>query len=145
MASDWYNRGKTEVANGDTDLLTSNLKVMLVAPGYVFDPDADFVSDVVASEVSGTGYTGGFGGAGRKALTNRAIVEDDVNDRAEFDADDLTWTALNVGDIGGAIVFREATSDADSPLIGFLDPADISTNGGDITIQWDAEGILRLT
>jgi hypothetical protein len=146
MASGWYNKGKAQVANGGIDLLTDTIKVMLVSSAYTFNPDHNFASDANAQEIAVTGYTGGFGGGGRKTLANKTITEDDTNDRAVFDADDPVWTALGAGaTIGGAILLKEVTNDGASPVILFLDPADLPTNGSDFQLQFDATGIAWLT
>jgi len=146
MASAWFNRGKQQVLSGSTSLLSDTIKVMLVTSSYTFDADHNFVSEVSANEVSVVGYTGGFAGAGRKALANKSVTEDDTNDLAYFDADDLTWTGLATGaTVGGAILVKEVTNDAASQLLVFMDLADTPTNGGDITLAWNASGIVRLT
>lgn len=130
------------------DLIADTLKVMLIGTGVAYTPDADhrFVSSVVGSEISVTGYTGGFGGAGRKSLASRTLSADDTNDRGVFDAADLTWTALGSGaTIGGAVLFKELTSDALSPLIAYYAFTNTPTNGGDITIQWSSSPSALLT
>ncbi len=145
MASAWFNRGKQQILSGGTNLLTDTIKVMLVTSSYTFDADHNFVSEVSANEPAVSGYTGGFAGAGRKTLANKSVTEDDTSDLAFFDADDLTWSALATGaTIGGAILIKEVTNDAASHLLIFMDLADTPTNGGDITIAWNASGIIRL-
>ncbi len=146
MASAWYNKGKFDVLNGSTVLLASGIKCMLVNSAYSFVDTHNFVSDVSANEISVTNYTGGFAGSGRKLLTAKTVTEDDTNDLAYFDAADLTWTALGAGaTIGGAILIRELTTDANSVVLAFMDLTDTATNGGDITISWNAAGILKIT
>lgn len=144
MASAWYNKGKGVVMNGDIDLLTDTIKVMLVTSAYTFDADHDFANDVTG-ELTVSGYTGGFGGAGRKTLASKTVTIDNTNDRAYFDAADVSWTALGAGEtIGGAILLKEVTNDAASPLIAFIDLANAATAGTDVSIIWSTEGILRL-
>jgi hypothetical protein len=118
---------------------------MLVSSAYTFSPDHNFVSDVSADEISVTGYTGGFAGAGRKTLSAKTFTEDDANDWAYLDADDIVWNTLGAGaTIGGAILIKEVTNDAASPLLAFMDLTNTSTNGGDITVSWNASGIMRI-
>lgn len=143
MASSIYNRGKAYV--GAQGWITPVFKVMLITSAYAFNVDHDFVSDLGAVELTGTGYTAGFGGAGRKTLGTKAVNVNDTDNRAEFDAADLTWTAINAGTAAAAVVIHEATSDADSELIAYLDPSDIVTNGGDYTITWPTTGLFYLT
>jgi hypothetical protein len=145
MASGWTNKGRHGVLGGTINLLTDTIKVMLVNATTSIDPDLNFVSQISANELSGTGYTGGFGGAGRKTLASKTVTEDDTNDRAYFDAADLTWTAINAGTPVMALIIKEITNDAASIVIGWVDVNDIATNGGDYTVAWDANGILRLT
>lgn len=145
MASSWYDAGRSEVLNGGIVLLTDTIKVVLLSPSYTFSTGHQFISDVVANELSGTGYAGGFAGAGRKALASKTIVKDTVGHTAYFDAADLTWTAINAGTIGWAILVKEITNDASSKLIAVLDPSDFTTVGADVTLQFAANGLLVLT
>jgi hypothetical protein len=145
-----YNLAKKLIADGSLDLLTDTIKVMLVGSTYTEDADHDYVNpSAYLTEISGTGYAGGYGGSGRKTLASKTVTEDDANDRAEFDAANLTWTSINAGTPAGAILIREraATGDTMSELIAFIDSGGfpIVTNGGDLSITWDAEGILNLT
>lgn len=143
MATNWYNRGLYELSQGQR-WDTAALKVMLLEAGYTFNKDHDFVSDVVASEAAGTGYTGGFGGSGRKALSTPTVTLDDSNDLIKFDCDDLTWSALDLGTLDKFVIFRELTNDASSPLWCCGDPADLVTNGGNVTLVFNASGVLKL-
>ena len=148
MASGWYNLAVQKIMDGTIDLDTDTLKVMLVQSGYSYDPDDDFVdnggaADPIDQELTVTGYTGGFGGAGRKTLANKAVTKDDTNDYAIFDnTADITWTALGSGEtIAAAIVIKEVTADTDSYLICYLEVTSTATNGGDITLQFHTNGI----
>jgi len=148
MASFVFNDFKANTMNGTIDLDTDTIKVALV--DATFDgtlDDGPALSNITTlGELSGTGYTGGWGGAGRKTLASAAVAVDDVNDRASFDAADVTWTAINAGTINGAVIFKDgAANDTTSYVIAFIDLANTTTNGGDITIQWGANGILLLT
>lgn len=145
MASNLYQNGIMLILDRTIDYAANTIKVMLLGTGYTPNKDHVFVSDVVASELSGTGYTGGFGGSGRKTLASKTIGKNDSTDKAYLDAADVTWTAINAGTIGFAVVFKEITSDAASPVICNVDLADIVTNGGDVTIAWDAAGILTIS
>lgn len=140
----WYNKGKYAVFSGETVLLTDTIKVMLVGPGATFDPDDNFISDLTG-ELSGTGYVAGFGGSGRKTLQGKSFTEDDATDYAYLDGNDLVWVAINAGTAAAAVLVREMSSDADSVLLAFIPFSNITTNGGDLNLQWSASGILRVT
>lgn len=141
MASGVYNNAKSEFILGNIPWELATIKVMLVGPEYVFDPDDDFISQIVAHEVSGTGYTGGFGGSGRKTLASKTVTINDSLDRAVIDADDVLWTSLNVGTVAAAVIVKENTFDGDSLLISYMDFNDLITNGGDFSLVWSTSGI----
>jgi len=145
MASLVFNVGKTVIADGTVDLLTDVLRVMLVDSTYV--PDADdahigIASGARAAELSGSGYV-----ADGELLSNRAVNQDDGNDRAEFDdTADMTWTGIDAGTAAAAVIYLDSGTDSTSWPICYIDTGGfpVVTNGGDLTIQWNAEGILQL-
>jgi hypothetical protein len=150
-----YNRAATRIGSDALQLSTSTLKVILVTASYVANRDHDFVdmggaNDPIDHELNGvTNYTRGFGGAGRKTVANKVFTEDDANDRGELDVDDVVWTALGAGgqgDVAAAILIKENTNDADSELISYYDSGFPKTlNGGDLTVQVNAEGLLQFS
>jgi len=146
MASKWYGKGLRKILDRTIDWVGSaNIKVMLLN-AHTFDPDHEFVSSVVADEFTGTGYTGGHNGAGRKALASKTITDDTANDRIELDAaDPSAWTGLNSDTVAWVIVFEQGASDAASQLICALDPADLTTNGGDVALSFNAEGVAQVS
>jgi hypothetical protein len=130
---------------GDLDLDTATLKGMLLTSSYVPNPDHKFVSNIVANECSVSGYTGGYGGAGRKTLSSVTIAEDTTNNRCVIDAaDPATWVALGAGNTLGFIaIIREFTSDAASPVLAVLEfSSTLLTNGGDVAVQFSADGMF---
>ncbi len=141
MANKMYGSGMANLRPVDWPTLT--LKVMLLNSSAAFAIGDDTVSDISALEVSGTGYTGGFAGAGRLALTNKTSTF--VNPYWVLDADDLSWAGLNVGTIGAAAIWYPVTSDADSILIAYIDSGfPVATSGGAFPIQWSSDGVLRV-
>ena len=146
MASGWYNSGKRDILDGTIDLVNDTIKMMLVNDTYVPNADHDFVDDVNADELSGTGYVAGFGNSGRKTLVSKAFSTDLTNDRAELTAAALTWAAINAGTAAYGILIKEITNDAASRLIAWIDFANVVTNGGDLTITPDSvQGLLQIT
>jgi|SRR5687768_634406 len=145
MASMWYTKGLRRLQGGATGAIdwagAANIKVMLLSSSVAYTPNKDheFVSDVNLSEADGSGYVGGFGGAGRKTLTGKTITDDTATDRVNFGASNPSnWSAVGLtsGSITHVIVMAEVTSDAASPLIACLDPADLVTNGGDVGLTF---------
>ena len=141
MASFIYNKAKKLFLDGTLNWPGQTYKAMLVTTGYAASADHDFVSSAVGGELSGTGYVGGFAGAGRKTLTSKVVTESDADDRAYIDCDDIQWVGINAGTIHAVVVIQEVTSNADSRLIAFLElTADQPTNGGDVTIVIPTNG-----
>ena len=82
--------------------------------------------------------------AGGKALTNKSVTEDNINDRAEFDADDSTWPVATIT-ARAAVIYKDTGVASTSPLIAYIDfGEDFSTSGADFTVEWDSDGILAL-
>lgn len=129
MSATAYNRGKYLALTGAITT-SADLRVLLVAPGYTFNPDHNFVSEVSAYELTGAGYS-------RQALANKSVTEDDAGDFAYLDADDASWASIASGEtIGGAIVYLYNASDAAAQLLSFYDLADQTTNGGAVQVRW---------
>jgi hypothetical protein len=147
MASLWTNKAAFLVMSGQLDLdAATGLKFMLLQSSLTPLRTHNFISDIVSAECSVTGYTGGFGGAGRKTLASKTVTEDDTNHRGVFDAADPSQYTLGAGNTlrHGAIV-EEKTSDADSPVLFFLDMgADKVTNGGTMDFQFSSNGIAYI-
>ena len=82
---------------------------------------------------------------GWETLANASIALDAANDRVEFDADNPSYTALDAGTIAAAIIFKQVNDDTDSPLIAQIDFADLVTNGSDVELQINTEGLFYVT
>lgn len=153
------NATKENLFNAVTDYVTGTINVALAdnSNDFVFDPDththlADIFGGTApdATEMSGTGYT-------RKTLSTKATSTDAATDEARWDADDVTWTGLNAGDIQTIIVYEATTDDAtpaDDPVLAVftddtsgtqVDNLPLTTNGGDITITWATDGIKKIS
>ena len=156
----WFNNGKTvfldprfnwgtAMPEPPFEILLDVIFVALMRAAYSINIDThlDF-ADVSTNEIVATGYVA-RGDA--SPLASKAVVVDNPNDRAEFDAADLTYSSIGNGTndtFTQIIIGRENTTtptNADSPLIAHATVASTLTNGGDITLQWNAEGILQIT
>ncbi len=150
MASFLYGKTAEKIVKQTFDYLVNVVTCGLSTSVHVPIKDNEFLDetgadDFVDGELSGTGYTGGFGGSGRKVLGSKTVVWDSGNSRVELDAADITWSAIDAGTIEHATLIKEITNDLASLCLVEVDLATQVTNGGDITIQWDAEGIVQLT
>ncbi len=147
MPSHWFGPGVANLLS-PARAAARTLRVLLVdaTPGAGIDPDTATVAGLSVDELpSITGYAPGFAGAGRRSLANVAVTYDGAANTVRLDADDVVWTAVHAGQpIGGAVVYINGTSDADSVPVVYLDPADITTNGQDVTLQFATAGIATV-
>lgn len=149
MASGAYSRGILNVLNGTVDLDTTATKIGLAISTYAPDPDESSLTTFASSEATCTGYTGGFGGGGRKSATI-TLTEQTANNRVVCIIGDLTWSALGGASnntLGFAILLREVTNDAASIPLAYLQFAsNVTTNGSDILVDFDGtNGNVRFT
>lgn len=151
MASNAYTSGIREMLVNGVAYLTDTIQVMLVGTATPYTPnvDHDFLdeggaNDPVDAEINVTGYTSGYAGSGRKTLASKTVTVDDTNNRVAVDAADVTWTALGAGaTIAAGIVHkRGGANDTTAQMIAYQDVTDTATNGGDITLQFAANGFL---
>lgn len=131
-----HNRGLCEISKGNAPWISGTFKVMLATALYVPNRDHNFISQASGNELSGSGYVAGFAGSGRKALTNKAVTQDDTLDAAVMTADASTWLLINAGIAAYAIVYFPVTNDADSFIIATLNIGPFTTNGTDLVINY---------
>jgi len=93
-------------------------------------------------ESNGAGYA-------RQTLTGLVVTADNPGNRGLFDANDAVYAALGQGtrNLAGALLFRFITNDADSVPVAWFDaaPFPFAANGLDLTLRWNAVGIIALT
>lgn len=143
MASLVYNIGSFKLQDRTIDFAADDIEVILVKSTYTPNKD-DTNSVYAAAEISGvSGYTGGWGGAGRKLLGGKTITNDTTNDRTVYDATDPSAWTLGTGDtVGGAIIGKKGSANDSTALpIFFLDFTDVPTNGSTFTLSFHADGI----
>lgn len=113
-----------------------------------------FVSDAVANgfvELPNiAGYTGGYGGSGRKAVGTRAVTDDPAGINGEkLTAANLTWSAIEAVTGGhtvkGWLLVKDITDDAHSLVVAhFTSAGSQALAGFDLSINWGANGVLNL-
>lgn len=140
-----YTPAKAKLLSGDIDLNTDDIRVLMVMSNTTADTetDAEFVGSITTlDECDGANYA-------RVTLTGEAVAADLANDRGEFDANDISWTNLGAGTRNNValVVFKFVTNDAASPLIAYIDSGGFPFNGSgiNVSVAWNAEGILQLT
>lgn len=149
-------RTKTEYFRTNIDYANDTFRVALLKETTEYSPDSvnhEFVSDVLDNGTTGeefddTNYS-------RKTLSNVTITEDNTDNEGVWDADDVTWTDLGGSQtIEAILVYKQVggddTTPGDDDIIRVLDDSEESdlplvTNGGDVTITWNSEGIINIT
>jgi len=115
------------------NLSTANIKVVLVdTADYTFSQTHTDLDDVAAGARVATS-----GNLGSKTITN-----------GTFDAADVTFTSVS-GDVSEAlIVYVDSGTESTSTLLVYIDTGvtglPVTPNGGDITVTWNASGILTI-
>ena len=118
MAATIFNEAKKRIANGGIDLDTSDIRCALVKDTYVVDPDQAALDDGTANDIASHEITAS--GYARQTLANKSVSVDLVNNFSYFDADDVTFPSMAVGQsIGGVVVFLHTGSDASAVPIAF--------------------------
>lgn len=146
MANAVYNEGRNGHLDGSIDFDTAVIKCSLVK-GYTFAASHKFVSDVTG------------GGGGTIVATSGALASKTVGTVAAgvADAADVTFTAVasQSGNPNQYLVLYQSsavTGGADvaataQRLIAFFDTGTnlpVVSNGGDVTIGWNASGIYSI-
>lgn len=132
---------KKKLGDAGINYPSDTIRALLVDATFNGDANDEFVGDVgVLGELSGTGYS-------RKDLGSKTNNIDTPNARAEWDAADLSWTGIDAGTAAGLLLLKFVTNDADSPILAFIDTGGfpVTTNGGDLGVQWNTEGILHIS
>ncbi len=149
----WYNRGKfvildasaAGVGEAPLALLLDIVKVALIEAAYTFDNDHEQF-DEVTNEGTATNYV-----TRGNALGTKATTQDNTGDRAEFDAADTVFSSLGNGGnmtFTQIVILREQDAGptaANSELMAHSAVGSTTSNGGDVTMVWNAEGILQIT
>lgn len=139
-----YNDFKEQVLKGTHNLASGGNAIQFTLhTGYT--PNID--THQVRADVSGTEYGTASGyTAGGKTLANQSVTQDNTNDRAAWDGDDITWTSL--GPLSPAtpshVICWNDTPSGD-PLICYWVLGTTATNGGNYTLQFNANGLILLT
>lgn len=143
MASVVFNIAKSGMMDGTIDLNSHDIRCALLMTNTNADTDVDAntLSGLTLDECDATGYA-------RQALTGEAVSTDDTNDRGEFDANDAVFSGMSGNAsraIQGALIYKHVTNDSDAIPIAFIDFAsDVPATATQVTVTWNAEGILQL-
>lgn len=132
MANKVYDIWMQELLQGTAGTaLTGTLKVALIdAADYTFDQTHDFLADVAGAAIVGTAQT----------LANKTYTNGVLN------ADDVTFTTVAGDPCEALLLYLDTGASATSRLVAYIDTGvtglPVTPNGGNITITWNASGII---
>lgn len=148
MAGYLTDKARELLLAGTLNLKTDNIEFVLLDDGGACDKDVEYLSEIVADELSGTGYTGGWGGSGRKSIGltgDRTVTHSDSTHKASLDVASPTWTGLDAGTVGVVLTVRKGTTDdTDALVISYENITDEPTNGGDWIYDINVAGLWTL-
>jgi len=134
MASGIYNRFKANLMNKELDLEADTIKGMLLDNSHSFVATHNTKSEIVANEISGTGYT-----AGGQALANKAVTQAAAT---KWDADDLSWTGTFSA---WHLALYDDTLAGDDLICSIDFGGEKAVFSNDFEIIWDSAGIITLS
>lgn len=131
MANALYPKIKEALWQAQANLSSGTVKAALVDTGtYTYSAAHEFYSSV-------SGVVGTPGTIGTKTFTNGL-----------FDGADVTFTAVTGASAEAIVIYIDTGTPSTSRLIAYIDTGvtglPVTPNGGDITITWNASGIVQL-
>ncbi len=145
MASVIYNEALRAIAAGEIDLNAADIRARLCMTNTTCDTENDGVVELVDFTTIDIADATGYADIDMDGL---AVNKDDPNDRAEFDANDLTFSGLSgdaTRDYQGVLlyVYVDGTNTNDK-AVAFIDfTSDIPKEATQVTVPWDAQGIIQ--
>lgn len=142
MASKMYGNFLLKALNKEVDWDSDTIKIALVGSAYTPNQDShDYWDDVVANEVTGTGYT-----AGGLTLGSKTATYDSASNVVILDAADAVWASSTITARYAVIYDDSGATNAQKVLVGYIDfGSDQSSTNGNFTVTFDATGIVRIT
>ncbi len=120
-----FNAGSLGFQNGDIDWSSDTIRARLVESADSIDEDA--------TSMTGIGITGNDQTLGSKT----GPTKDDSGDRITYGAGNPTFANQAAGDpVDRVVIFKFDTNDAGSTPIACIDIAEITPNGGDLTVTF---------
>ena len=138
--TDW---ARDQIGYGQLNLTTAAIYWMLLTTAAA-TKQTTTVSTISSYELSGSGYVGGYSGAGRLALAGRAHSY--TANRAYISATNPAWTLGNGLTVNQIVTWLKiASSDAVSYVISYETfPSTVTGNGALWTYQINANGLWTL-
>lgn len=144
MANRFYNSFRNNIfkpsaatATDVIDFTTGTIKAALIDEGtYTYSAAHSHFSDVTAGGIIGTPQT-----IGNKTVGSVAA--------GVFDGDNVTFSAVTGASVESILLYQSnGGANTTWPIVGLIDQVSaglpVTPNGGDITITWNASGILQV-
>lgn len=132
-----HNNFKEQLLRKSIDCINDTFKIALYTASYSWSIDGADTAYSATNEISATNYT-----AGGATLAGKTVTQDDTNDRAAWDANDVTWTSLGAAAPRHAVLYDDTTA-TKWVLIHWELATD--SNGGNYTLQFHANGMLLIS
>jgi hypothetical protein len=144
MASFIYNKAKTLILNAGINFATSDIRIRMEMTNSTADTEDDTIH---MDDFTTEDPMDGANAVDKQA--SEAVTENLAGNCAFYDdTTNHTWAALGAGtrQVQGFIVYKFVTNDADSIPIAWIDTGGFpfSANGGDVTVTWNAAGVISL-
>lgn len=106
---------------------------MLLRDDYVADRSDHYVADLVAYELSVSGYA-------RQPVTGATRTVDTTNHRIGYTCADVTFAGLAAGEVvGWAVIYKAVNDDSDHIMLCVADLTNTPTSDGTIILDVGAE------
>jgi len=149
MASLVYNEFKRASASGEIDLAGGDdIRARLLMTNTTCDTENTAIVNISDFTTVDTSDATGYADV---ALANEAVNKDDINTRAEFDADNISFSGLSgdaTRDYQGVLLYKYVDgTDANDIPIAFIEFVNqpLAKEATQVDVPWDAQGILQLS
>jgi hypothetical protein len=106
MSNFVYGKAKQSMLNGQINVTSNSLKVLLVSSSYVPSVNSDqYVSNINVNHI----------------INRSGVIQNVTNTLGILDADDIVISAHNGSAFKAVVLYQNGTSDSDSRLIAYVD------------------------
>lgn len=109
MAEVVYNVGKTRIANGNTNLASGDLRMLIIITSKTGADNPDLATLAAIDAVGTVAFH-----SERVALASLTVTQDDTNDRANADSGNVTFAAAPGVTALAAVIYDHAAGASDS-------------------------------
>ncbi|MDP6971528.1 MAG: hypothetical protein QF921_08465 [Pseudomonadales bacterium] len=145
MANKLYPEGAEFIMNGAINLSTADLRIALLTSGYTYSAAHNFMDDC-----SG-GFIGAYNATPGATTGFSPQLASVVSANGNLNAEDATIAGVAAGStITQWVLYENNASSSAAKLImhqhldGSANPISIATNGGDISIAFNASGLFTI-